>query len=265
VVTREEFEELINEINPHMTKRERRELAENYGHMLTMSHEALREGLDKDPGVQALMRYVRTTALGGAAYKKVYRESAEAPQAAVEHYYQDHRGDFERFNFQRIFIPREKQGQATSLEQASEPTPSTETEMKELAEKAYARAAAGEEFVAVQKDVAKAAGINHEVNVTLDDMVRGALPKEHDAVFELAPGAVSKLISEGSGYYIYKLVSKQTPTLESIGPQVQLAMQNEKLGKSVGRIQDRSKVNADYFDKYDPPAPDPNEPEVDND
>src|SRR5205085_2435793 len=99
VVTREEFEELINAIDPRMPKADRRELAKNYGKMLTLSQQALREGLEKKPGVQALIQYVRTSALGGAAYKKLFRESNDLPLGAVDKYYAANKANFERFNF----------------------------------------------------------------------------------------------------------------------------------------------------------------------
>lgn len=269
IVTREEFEELIGAINPRMPKYERRDLAKNYGQMLALSQEALKRGLDKDAGVQALMRYVRTTALGGAAFKQVQRASMEGNEEDVDRYYAANKAKFERFNFERIFIPVEKQGQqATSLEDVAKneaASASTEGEMKQLAEKMQARAAAGEDFAALQKEAAAQSGIQHEVSTKLTDMLRGTLPAGQEEAFNLKEGAVSGLISDGSGYYVYKLVSKSTPPLESMRSQVELTMQNEKMGKVLNKIKDRASVNATYFDKYDPPAPNPNEPEVDDD
>jgi hypothetical protein len=268
VVTRKEFEELIDAINPRMPKYERRDLAKNYGQMLALSQEALRKGLDKDPGVQALIRYVRTTALGGAAYKQVQRASSEGSEQGVDKYYATNKSKFDRFDFERIFIPAEKQGQAASLEDVVKneaAMASTEAEMKQLAEKIHARAAAGEDFAMLQKEAAAQAGINHEVSIKLDDMLRGTLPAGHKQAFDLAQGAVSSLISDSSGYYIYKLVSKNTPALDSIRSQVELTMQNDKMSKVLDKIKERSTVNQSYFDKYDPPAPNPNEPEVDDD
>src|SRR5258708_22026581 len=64
VITREEFEELVDAINPRMIKLERHQLAENYGKMLALENEALRRGLDKKPEMKALLRYVKTSPLG---------------------------------------------------------------------------------------------------------------------------------------------------------------------------------------------------------
>jgi hypothetical protein len=268
VVTRQEFEELIEAINPRMPKYERQDLAKNYGQMLALAQEALKKGLDKNPGVQQLIRYVRTTALGGAAFKQVQRAASEGSGEDVDKYYAANKSKFERFNFERIFIPVEKQAQAASLEEVGKneaEMASTEPQMKELAVKVQARAAAGEDFARLQKEAAAQAGIQREVSVKLDDMLRGTLPPGHKQAFELAPGAVSPLISDASGYYIYKLVSKNAPPLEGIRSQVELTMQNDKMSKVLDRIKGRSAVNQSYFEKYDPPAPDPNEPEVDDD
>jgi hypothetical protein len=137
--------------------------------------------------------------------------------------------------------------------------------MLKLAETIHARAIAGEDFAALQKEVATQAGLTQEVNVTLEDMVRGTLSPNHQQVFDLAPGAVSPLLTDASGHYIYKLVLRQSPSFDHIQGQVAVALQNQRLRESLNNIQDHSTVDAAYFDKYDPPPPNPNEPEGDDD
>lgn len=264
VVSRKEFEELINAINPKMPKYERRELAKDYAHMLALSEEASRRGLDKTPNGRALMRYVRTNALGSTLYKQLLRAASDASPAEMEKYLAANKPQFDRYTFQRIFIPIEKQGQATSLEQVARGS-STEPDMTKLAETIHARAVAGEDFAALQKEVATQAGLTQEVNVTLEDMVRGTLSPSHQQIFDLAPGAVSPLLTDASGHYIYKLVLRQSPPFDKIQSQVAVVMQNERLRTSLNKVQDRSTVDAAYFDNYDPPPPNPNEPEADDD
>lgn len=85
--------------------------------------------------------------------------------------------------------------------------------------------------------------------------------------FALAPGAVSAVLPDDSGFYIYKLVSKQTPEFKSIREEVVLRMQTQTVNEALKKIESyaKARVNEDYFNKYEPPAPNPNEPDVDND
>jgi parvulin-like peptidyl-prolyl isomerase len=93
------------------------------------------------------------------------------------------------------------------------------------------------------------------------------LPKSQDEIFTLAPGKVSSLLTDNTGYYIYKLVSRQSPAFESIREQVQVSMQNQGTSDAVAQIQKlaQATVNEDYFDKYEVPPPNPNEPDLDSD
>ena len=103
--------------------------------------------------------------------------------------------------------------------------------MKTLAEKMHARALAGEDFVALQKEAAAQSGIKSEPNVEVSDVLKGTLPAEENQIFDLTPGGVSAIIPEPSGYCIYKLVSKQTPPLDSIRDQVSIEI--ERSGDTV--------------------------------
>lgn len=268
VVTRAEFEELVDALDPKMLKKDRHDLAQNYGQLLALSQAAIRKGLDKDPRVQALVRYSRITALASAASKDIYREQVGASPEQIEKYYRSHKADFDLYTFQRLFVPKEKQGQTTSLDDVGkEDSPSSEAAMKALAESVHARAAAGEDFVALQKEVFAQAGIKTETNINMENIGRGSLPKTQNEIFDLAPGKISSLLIDNTGYYIYKLVSKQTPAFDSVREQVQVSMQNQGTTEAIAQIQKLSQatVNETYFDKYDTPPPNPNEPDVDND
>jgi len=269
VVTRAEFEELVDALDPKMLKRDRHDLARNYGQLLALSQEAMRKGMDRQPRVEALLRYARVSALASAALKDIYHEKLAASPEEQEKYYQSHRANFEVHSFQRIFIPKEKQGPAiASLEDAANgDNPSSEAAMKSLADSVHARAVAGEDFTALQKEVFAQAGIKTEPNVNLENVGIGSLPKSQDEIFTLAPGKVSSLLTDNTGYYLYKLVSRRSPAFESIREQVQVSMQNQGTSDAVAQIQKlaQATVNEDYFDKYEVPPPNPNEPDLDND
>ncbi|HVO79318.1 MAG TPA: peptidylprolyl isomerase [Terriglobales bacterium] len=272
IITREEFEALVNAVNPKMTVRERRDLAQNYGRALALSQVAIGKGLDKGPGMDALLHFLRSTALASAAFKEIFREAGGTSTEQIREFYEKHKPDFERFNFQRIFIPREKQGQTpeqlANPEHAPAKTGGPEgKEMKDLADQIHAKAVAGEDFLALQKSALQAAGLKGEPQVAMDGMARGDFPESHNLVFDLALGAVSPVLTDPNGYYIYKLISKETPAFESIREAVSIRMRNQNTVEATQRIEEMSKatVDAAYFDKYQPPPTSPNQPDIDND
>jgi hypothetical protein len=267
VITREEFEELVNAINPRMIKLERHQLAQNYAKMLALENEALRDGLDKKPEMQALLRYMRASALGGGAYRQVLREAADNSPEKVEKFYKANQASYDRYTLQRLVIPLVKQQrEAKSLENVSdaEVANASAGEMKALAEKMHVRAAAGEDFAVLQKEIFQQSGIQGDPNIEVSDVMRGTLSAEQNQVFDMALGAVSPVISDATGYFVYKLVSKRTPTFDAVREQVAIEMANKRSSAELKRIEN-AKVNEAYFEKYDPPAPNPNEPEVDDD
>lgn len=272
VVTRQEFESLVDALNPRMIKPERHELAESYGRILALSQQAIQKGLDRDPEVQAQLKYQRLHALAIAMAREIYKDAQDSPSGDAEQYYQAHKSLFERYSFERLFIPKQKRGEApknadfqTALQQANEALP--DPELKALADQMYARAEAGEDFLKLQKEVFQQTGITSDPDVKVNDLRRGDLSETQNVAFELAPGKMTPVIADYSGYFIYKLVSRVVPPFNEVKPQVVVRMENDKQTQAVKNIekQYKAKINQAYFDKYDPPPPDPNAPEMDND
>src|SRR4029077_4893987 len=104
-LSREDFEALVNGMNPSMVKGERRVLASTYGKALALAQEASRRGLDRDPRLQAQIEYSRLILLANAMSKEVYKDSLKSNDEEAEKYYASHKSLFERFTFDRIFIP----------------------------------------------------------------------------------------------------------------------------------------------------------------
>ncbi|HZQ67937.1 MAG TPA: peptidylprolyl isomerase [Terriglobales bacterium] len=246
VVTRREFEKLVHALNPAMTKFERRQLAGNYAQALTLAHEAERRGLDKRPDVQERLRYARLRTLASETASEIYKESIRSSDAQITSYYNQNKSTFEKFALERLFVPHEKQGDTNSPQEA---------EMKALADKMHARAAAGEDFTALQKEANAESGIKGDVDVKMTDVSRRVLPENHQGVFELSAGQVSSLISDDTGYYVYKIVKREIPSLQDARRQVELELQNHNQSSAFAKIRDAAKpnINEAYFEKYDPP------------
>jgi len=246
VVTRREFEKLANALNPAMTKFERRQLAGNYAQALTLANEAVRRGLDKRPEVQERLRYARLRTLAAETASEIYKDSTRSSDSQIAAYYNQNKLTFEKFTLERLFVPREKQGETTSPQ---------EVEMKSLAETIHTRAKAGEDFAALQKEADVQSGIKGDVDVKMSDVSRRVLPENHQQVFDLSAGQVSSLISDDSGYYVYKIVNREVPSLDAARRQVELELQNHNQTSAFSKIRDtaRTTINESYFEKYDPP------------
>lgn len=268
-VTRQEFERLVHALNPKMPKQDRRQLAQNYGRMLALSAEATRKGLDKNPDVQALLRYTRANALASAIFKDVIRKNSSSSAESVEEFYREHKSSFDRYTLERIFIPRQKQGDVDNqgLETALSGGGNSKSDMKAVADQIHREAVANGDFTELQKKAFEASGIKSQPKVEMSEIGRGDLPEGHDQVFDLPIGQVSRVLEDAGGYYIYKVISRRSPSLESIRDEVNLHMQNSNTKLALQKIEGLSKaqVNNAYFDKYDPPPPDKNEPDMDDD
>lgn len=264
VVTRAEFERLVNAIDPRMPKYERKELAQNYGRTIILAHRAEERGMDKEPRIQELLRYSRLRILATELSQEVYRDSTRITPDELTKYYEGHKPLFERFTVQRIVVPREKQGVEESEDEAA---PAGEAEMKALAESAHGRALAGEDFDKLQQEVFTASGMTGKANTTITDLNRESLPPPHNQIFDLPAGAISPVLSDSNSYFVYKIVSREVPPLEKVKEQADLRLQRQKGFDALKQIQNSAQpeVNQTYFDKYDPPAPNPHEPEAEND
>ena len=149
-----------------------------------------------------------------------------------------------------------EEGKASDEEQkekeAAEKTKQEQGEqaMTKLAEDLRARAAAGEDFLKLQKEAFEAAGMKIESpTVTLPNIRRSGLPPAHAAVFALKPGDVSQVISDNGGHYIYKMNSKSEMTLDQAKTEIHGKLQNDRMHDEMEKLNNSFKVetNEAYF------------------
>ncbi len=142
--------------------------------------------------------------------------------------------------------------EAQKAKQAEEKAKADESElaMTKLAESLRARAAAGEDFVKLQKEAFEAAGMKIESpTVNLPKVRRTGLPPAHSAVFDLKPGEVSQVISDSGGHYVYKVNSKELPKLEEVKEEIHSTLQNQRTREMMDKVNESFKVetNEAYF------------------
>jgi hypothetical protein len=258
VVSRAQFEKLIEAVQPGMPPVQRRQLATNYSSMLRKSAAAEKRGLDKGPAFDELMHFARMQILSMELTRALQEDSAKVSDADLEDYYKKNETSYEQATLARIVIPRTKQSKpavATTKpgEKAQPPTEeqqkAAEEAMTKLAAELRVRAANGEDFDTLEKEAYAAAGLPGNAPTTkMEKTRRSSLPQGHQAVMDLKPGEVSEVISDpNGGHYIYKLVSKQTPALESVKPDIQRIISAQRYRDSMQGFQGNVDLNEAYF------------------
>ena len=129
---------------------------------------------------------------------------------------------------------------------------------KVVADKIQASAAAGEDFDKLQKEAFTAAGNKGTApSVDLGERRRNTLPpKQEEVLFKLKPGEVSPALEETSGFYIYKLVSKDNVPLDKVHDEIKGMLGREHMRESMEKLRGsvETTYNPDYFGSA-PPVP----------
>lgn len=275
VFTKAQFEQLANSLAPNITPQMRRQLANVLPRLIAMANDAKKQGLDKTPQYKERVKLRTMQVLAEELQQDIQEKASNVPEADIEKYYNDHPENFEQYNLDRIFVPRTKQAATELRNEAEKNEKLTEDQQKakEAAEKAEAaqneqamtkladdlraRAAAGEDFLKLQKEAFEAAGMKIESpTVNLPSTRRTSLAPTHAAVFDLKPGEVSPVISDAGGHYIYKLNSKTEEPLEQAKNEIHGRLQNERMRESMEKLNSSFKVetNEAYFGPGGPGA-----------
>jgi hypothetical protein len=255
VVTRAEFEKLVNAISPGMKPRVQRQLATAYPRLLVMAHDAEQRGLDKTQRFAELQRFSRLQTLSQEMVREIQREAANVSEEAIEDYYHNNSPPFERASLERIFVPIRGQMEPLPKEQADEAAlkaqqAKAEDAMTKEANELHVRAAAGEDFTKLQQAAYDAAGI--KATASAPDLVkirRTNLPSAHVSAFALKVGELSEVISDANGHYIYKLDSKELLPLDAVKEEIKKTLESRNMLEAMQRIQESftTEMNPEFF------------------
>ena len=273
VVTKAEFEKIANALSPDnpLTPPQRKQLASTLGRIIPLADKAKKEGLDKTQQFEDTVKFAEMQILSRELTESVQENAKKVPDADVEQYYESNAHAFEQFNVDRLYVPKTKQVEPTAKDkdedddkdkklteeqqkakQAEEKAKAEQNEqdMTKLAETLRGRAAAGEDFVQLQKEAFEAAGMKiASPNVSLPKIRRNGLPPAHAAVFDLKAGEVSPVINDAGGHYIYKVNSKDELPLDQVKKEILSTLQNQRARDMMDEINNSFKVetNDAYF------------------
>jgi hypothetical protein len=81
----------------------------------------------------------------------------------------------------------------------------------------------------------------------MEKVRRTSLPPSHQAVMELKEGEVSEVISDPSGNYIYKMVSKELMPLDTVKTEIKNTISAQRYRESMQKFQNNAELNDAYF------------------
>ena len=277
VLTKAQFEKLANSLAPtgNLSPQLKKQLAAQLPTLVAMSTQAKEQHLDQTDRYKETVKFLQMRVLAGELQQKLQKEAADVPDADLQKYYDEHKADFEQFNIDRLFVPRNKQPEPElkseneknakpteeelKARQAAEKAKADEAElaMTKLADDLRARAAAGEDFAKLQKEAFAAAGMKIESpTVNLANIRRTGLAPSQAVVFDLKPGEVSQVINDTGGHYVYKLNSKSEIPLDQAKNEIHGRLQGERMKDMMEKLNGSFKVetNEAYFGPAGPPA-----------
>ncbi|MEP6643042.1 MAG: peptidyl-prolyl cis-trans isomerase [Acidobacteriaceae bacterium] len=254
VVTRAEFEDLINAAAPNIPPTARRQLATRYAMGLAMAQQAHAMGVDKGPKFDEMLKLARMQVAAQQLSQALQDKAAQMSDKDIEDYYKANPDAYQQVSLQRLFIPLSKQASASKVKLSQAQTASRKTAgdaaMKAEAEALHKRAAAGEDFSKLQAEAFVAAGYKTTPPSTEPEKVRrSALPPTQLSIMDLKPGEVSQVMSDASGYTIYKLKEKETLPVEGVREEIRATLKTQRLQQSMQALQQTATptLNDEYF------------------
>jgi hypothetical protein len=260
VITRAEFEKILESVQPNMPPRVRRQFATRYASAIVMAQKAHEMGLDQGPKFDDRLKLARLQILSQAFNQAVQEKAGQISDKDIEDYYHNKSGDYEEADLQRIFVPHSQQLPASKVKlgAAAEKKRQQDADdvMKKEADKLHARAAAGESFTKLQAEAFTVAGLKTKApSVKMGKVRRSGLPPAHASVMDLKTGEISSVLSDQSGYFIYKVGAKETEPLDKVKDEIRGTLRTQRMQEQMQSVQQSATPTLDesYFGPEMPP------------
>ncbi|MGA2190596.1 MAG: peptidylprolyl isomerase [Steroidobacteraceae bacterium] len=242
VITRAQFEQLVEALQPDMSPSLRLSVANAYARNVKMAAVAERRGLDKTPAFAREMEYARMQLLSQDLSRALHADADRITEAELANYYRENQSSFEQATVARIYVPHARQSDADAMTKVC-------ADLRE-------RALRGEDPDKLQMDAFAQAGTPQaETNTRLENVRRATLPPSHETVLDLKPGEISGVFSDpGGAHFIYKMISKETLAFEAIKAEIRSGIAAKRYRDSMRAFQSDIAFNDAYFN---PPSGNP--------
>jgi PPIC-type PPIASE domain len=236
LITRAQFDRLVEALQPGMPLPLRLKVANAYARNLRMSAAAKERGLDKTPAFAEELRFARLQLLSQDLDATLRAAANHVTDADLERYYEKNRSSYEQATVARIFVPPKQAGGAADT-------------MTRVAADLRARARNGEDPDTLQIEAYARAGITRPTADTkIGNVRRASLPPSHERVLDLMPGGVSEVFSDPAGaHFIYKMIAKQTLTLNAVKEEIRATIAAQRYRDSLKSFQGGVIFSDAYF------------------
>jgi hypothetical protein len=255
VVTRAEFEKIVNALQPNMPKQQQKALANQYAMALLLAGKAHEQGLDKGPEFEEQLQLQKLQLLARLGQEGLQKQAAQVSDSDIDGYYKQHISEFQTISYDRLYIPKQKQTDTATTKpngaDAQKQREASEAAMKDEADKLRARAVAGEDFTKLQQEAYDFAGQKLKATTTrVDNVARAHFPPSDASVFDLKVGEVSPVLNDPQAYMIYKIEAKKDQPLEEVKPEISRLLQQQKVQQSIQDVRKAATEKTTYDDAY---------------
>lgn len=248
-ITRAQFEGLANALYPEMTPPMRRSFAVTLARLMMYANAGEKAGIEKSPEYQQLLQFSHMQVAAQLMSRRLQKQASEVSAAEIRKQYDSNRPNYEEMTLQRIIVPKA--------------VASTEHPVDEAAEEAFAedirkRWAAGEDPEKLQKEAfAHSRTTMTPPPVDLGIRRRGGLPMTQAAVFDLKPGDISQPFADTSGYFIFKVVKRETAPFSSVEAEIRQQLISTNAQAIAEKVANPATVelNESYFGGRPPKEP----------
>jgi parvulin-like peptidyl-prolyl cis-trans isomerase-like protein len=256
VITRAQFELMIQAVHANVSPGDRRQFANHYVSALVQDQMAREKGLDQGPDYDERMRIAHSQVLAQELNLTVYAHASQVPDQQIEDYYKQNPARYTEAELTRILVPGIQQLPAPkeklSEDEQQKRNQASEAIMKAEADKVRERALAGEDFAKLQAEAFQLAEIKDEAPSTSMGKVRGDnLPSSQLSVMDLKPGEISPLLLDRAGYVIFKVGAKRILPLSEVREDIRKTVVEQRRQAEIDAILKSATPSYDetYFGK----------------
>ena len=249
VITKEQFDVVLNALNaigPQLLPAQKRGVAQGYVATLLSYNAAKKAGVEKDPRFAEVMRLARMRAMGDMYNARMLEKAKKVSPEAIQAYYTANIDKFEELTMRRITLPRFNSANLKDEEFAAKAS--------KVANDIHDRAAKGEDLETLQKEAFETLGLKNPPTTRMAIVRRGIYSGDQEKqLFALKPGEVTPIIEQPSALIIFKLESRETPSLETSKDEIMRILTKQNLEKQEQAKTDAVKV--DYNEQIVGPEP----------
>jgi hypothetical protein len=111
--------------------------------------------------------------------------------------------------------------------------------MRKEANALRGRAVAGEDMAKLQGEAYALAGLKGKAPSTkMGKMRRAALPPAHASVMDLKTGETSSVLSDPSGYFIYKIGAKDVEPVDKVKDEIKGTLRTQRIQEQMKTVQE---------------------------